>query len=235
MSILSDLNNKSSSPDFTYSVIDELNMSIIDELPEIFIRATPSIQNGPIPCFMRGTKILTDEGEKLIEDLKKGMFLISNKNEKIKLLDIHCFTTYKNKDTHPCLIKKDYIINGIKCNSDLYISQYHSLLIDNYFVPVKNLIKPKKIQDNSDHYSYYHLITENFFTDTVISNGIPTETYGTNMIKNMNKEFYKYLNKNIKKKGYRTLLEKSEFIKLTNNFSKIQEMKKRTIFQNSTD
>jgi len=234
MSILSDLNNKSSCLDFTYSVIDELNMSILDELPEIFIRATP-IQNGPIPCFMRGTKILTDEGEKLIENLKKGMFLINNKNEKIKLLDIHCFTTYKNKDTHPCLIKKDYIINGIKCNSDLYISQYHSLLIDNYFVPVKNLVKPKKFQDNSDHYSYYHLITENFFTDTVISNGIPSETYGTNMIKNMNKEFYKYLNKNIKKKGYRTLLEKSEFIKLTNNFSRIQEMKKRTIFQNSTD
>jgi len=42
----------------------------------------------PIPCFLKGTKILTINGEKNIEYLKKEDILISCNGKKIKLKNI---------------------------------------------------------------------------------------------------------------------------------------------------
>ena len=230
MSVLTDLNSISDILIFTNSVIDELNMSILDELPQPLLSFTstqiPPIPPGPIPCFLKGTKILTDNGEKLIETLEKGTNLINHKGEKIKLLDIYSFNTHKMIDTHPCLIKKGTVINGNKCNSDLYLSQAHGVLVKNMFVPIIKLVKPQKIEDNKDYYSYYHLITENFFTDVVVSNGIPSETYSKSIKQRMNRELFNYLLKNITKNDCRILLEKNDFINLIEKFSRIKKMKK---------
>ena len=237
MSVLSDLNINSTVFNFNISVIDELNMSVLDQLPEIAYRGSGLVvpptppPPGPVPCFLKGTKILTDKGEKLIETLEKDTVLINNKGEKIKLLDMYNFKTPKNIETHPCLIKKGTIINGNKCNSDLYMSQEHGILMNNYFIPVKKLVNPQKIKDDNDYYSYYHLITENYFTDAVISNGIASETYGKSIKKFMNKNLYCYLKNNITKNGNRILLEKEEFNNLIVKFATIQKIKKITFMK----
>jgi hypothetical protein len=233
MGVLSDLNINSSFFNFSTSVIDELNMSILDQLPEITITgSTRYIPPGPIPCFLKGTKILTDKGEKLIETLEKDDILINNKGEKIQLLDIYNFKTSKNIDTHPCLIKKGEIINGNNCNSDLYISQQHGILMDNYFIPVKKLVTPQQITDDKDYYTYYHLITENFFTDVVISNGIPTETYHKGIKNSMNRNLFSYLKNTVAQNGKRILLEKEEFNNLIVKFSKLEKIKEIVIQKN---
>ena len=230
-SVIDNLNSK--------SVIDDINSNgVLDQLPQglfignvkvAVIPPVPPIPPGPIPCFLKGTKILTDNGETLVEKLERGMNLINHKGKKIKLIAIHTFNTHKTNETHPCIIKKDTIINGYKCNSDLYISPEHGILINNNFVPIKKISKPQKIENNNDYYSYYHLITENFFTDVVISNGIPSETYGKSLKKFMNRDLYCYLKKHTTKNGNRILLEKSDFTNLLEKFSTIQRMKKNKL------
>ena len=128
--------------------------------------------------------------------------------------------------SHPCLIKKGTIINGNKCNNDLYISPDHALLINNRFIPVKKMIKQTKIVDNKDYYCYYHLVTENYFTDVVISNGIQSETYGKSMKQFMNRNLYYYLKKCITHNGNRILLETSDFNNLIEKFFTAQKIKK---------
>ena len=210
----------------TNSVIVQLNANgVISELPIMnsSIFTTP-ISPGPLPCFLQGTKILTDKGEKLIESLTKGINLINHKGEKIKLLDIHSFKTKKINKTHPCLIKKNSIINGFECNSDLYISQAHGILVNNHFINASKLITPQKLKDNKDYYCYYHLITENYFTDVVMSNGIPSETYSKSIKSYRN--LYRYLKIHTTKDGNRILLEKKDFINLKKQFSTMQKIKK---------
>lgn len=218
----------------THSIIDELNSNgVLTELPEYTLNYAifspqpippKPIPPGPIPCFLQGTKILTDKGEKLIDSLTKGTTLINHKGEKMKLLNIYSFKTKKNNATHPCLIKKNYIINGFECNDDLYISQSHAILINNYFIAISKLMKPQKIEDNKD-YIYYHLITENYFTDVVMANGIPSETYGKGLKHSMNRNLYCYLKKHTTKNGNRVLLEKKDFTNLIKKFLTIQKTK----------
>ena len=216
------------------SVIDDINSNgVLSQLPEyktaafgLGISPIPPIPPGPIPCFIKGTKILTDKGYKLIEKLKYGDNLINNKGDKIKLLDIYTFNKYKSIENHPCLIKKGTIINDFKCNDDLYLSQNHSILINNYFVPVHKLFKPIKIKDDKDYYSYYHIITENFFTDVIISNGILTETYSKKIEKTLGKNLFNNLLNHITKNNCRPLLEKHVFNNLILKISNTGNMKK---------
>jgi hypothetical protein len=210
------------------SVIDELNSDgVLSELPEYTILSSYSepIPPGPIPCFLIGTKILTDMGEKPIETLRKGMNLINHKGEKIKLLDVYSFKREKNINTHPCLVKKGELINNIECNSDLYLSQQHGVLINNYFVPIKKIVNPQKIEDNKDHYTYYHLVTENFFTDVIISNGIQSETYSKYIETIIGKKMFIDLLICLRNNDSRFLLEKNEF----ENILKIREKHNKII------
>ena len=216
MSVLSQLNETLNLFN-NQSVIDELNSDgVLSELPEyilncITIAPDPDPGSGPIPCFLLGTKILTDMGEKRIETLTKGINLINHKGEKIKLLEGYCFKRKKNINTHPCLVKKGELINNIECNSDLYLSQHHGVLINNYFVPIKKIVKPQKMEDNKDYYTYYHLVTENFFTDVIISNGIQSETYSTYTETNIGKKMFIDILNYVRKNNSRILLEKDEF------------------------
>ena len=47
----------------------------------------------------------------------------------------------------------------------------------NQYYPSMRLKMPKD-KTKVDYYVYYHIFTENFFTDVVIANGIPCETHG---------------------------------------------------------
>ena len=218
-------------------ILDDIDQDgILDELKSLnysgasgISEPIPPIPPGPIPCFMKGTKILTNKGYKLIETLEKGDNLINHKGEKIELLDVYSFKRYKNIETHPCLIKKGTIINGIKCNDDLYLSQDHSILINKYFVPVSKLVKPQKINDYKDYYCYYHIVTENFFTDVVISNSIPSETYSVKTKRTLGNQLFNNVLNNITKNDCRVLLDKNEFNHLISKISKTEKMKKMVL------
>jgi hypothetical protein len=240
MSILDEINSSlldeinGSLLDVNGSLLDEINgvqigRYVLYETNDDQIIDDQIIDSAPvvgIPCFLKGTKILTDDGEKPVEKLLRGTHLINHEGKKIKLLDIYSFKTSKNNQTHPCLIQKGTIIDNNKCNDDLYISQEHCLLVQNIFVPAKKIIRPKKIKDYNDYYFYYHLVTENFFTDAVISNGIITETYGKCIKQKIGKDVYNYLKKKIIHNGNRILLNNYEFNNLIDKYLTMKKIKK---------
>jgi len=190
------------------------NFVKINPIPPI-----PPIPPKPIPCFLKGTHILTTHGEVLIEKLKTTDILLNHLGETIKILDISTFTRIKNNDTHPYIIPKNTKINNFTCNQDLYISKDHAILFNNIFIPVHNT-EHKMIQyisNRSDVYEYYHITSENYFTDTIISNGIPTESYGGNLLlKNRNLMLYIFYK--VVKENTRKILSKNEFIHIVNKY-----------------
>jgi hypothetical protein len=78
---------------------------------------------------------------------------------------------------------------------------------------------------NCSNYEYYHITSENYFTDVIIANGIPTESYGGNITNKNNKDLIFYILKKIKINNVRKLLSKIEFFKLISNYNSIQFLK----------
>ena len=155
---------------------------------------TQQIQSdSTVPCFLKGTKILTTKGEINIEDLKITDKLINCLGNKCNIVKINCFKREKNENTHPYIIYKNTKINNFICNKDLYLSKDHAVLINNeYFIVAKDLPFAKQITDlECNNYEYYHITTENYFTDTIISNGIPTESFCHKLPKNIIPYIYK--------------------------------------------
>ena len=56
----------------------------------------------------------------------------------------------------------------------------------------KDLPFAKQVTDlTCEEYEYFHIITENYLTDTIISNGLPTESFGCNLPKHIIPYIYK--------------------------------------------
>ena len=186
--------------------------------PVLFIAPNPvpnPVPNPNVPCYLKGTNILTTKGYIGIEELTDTDNLINHLGNKIKILHITKFNRTNHINTHPYIIPKNTKINNYICIKDLYISKDHAILFNNLFIPVRNT--EFKIETNIDCniYEYYHITTENFFTDTIIANGLPTESFGKHILK----EHLCILNK-ISKNGIRKLLSKQEFNNIINPKSK---------------
>ena len=147
----------------------------------------------PVPCFLKGSKILTTKGEINIEELKITDTLINHLGSKSNIVKITSFIRTKTEDTHPYIISKYTRINNFICNEDLYLSKDHAVLINNeYFIMAKDLPFAKQVTDlTCEEYEYFHIITENYLTDTIISNGLPTESFGCNLPKHIIPYIYK--------------------------------------------
>jgi hypothetical protein len=173
----------------------------------------------PVPCFLKGTKILTTRGEILIENLLKTDYLLDNLSKPIKILNIEKFTREKYDKTHPYIIPKNTKINDYICNEDLYLSRHHAVLFNyNDFIPIYKSNFNVKNDLICNNYEYYHITSENFFTDVIMSNGIPTESYGGNLINKNNKNLVNYIYKQIRNNRRRKLLSKKEFNNILLNF-----------------
>lgn len=180
--------------------------------------------NKNIPCFLKSTKILTIDGEKKIEELKKGDLLICYDKRKIEIKDIYCFTCKKlNKTTLPYKIPKNTKINNEICNDDLYLSPLHQILFyKNLFKCVKNL-KFKQIdisEINADSITYYHIVLPNYYTDAIIANGVICEGFLGNLLEqNLSEQIIhnKIIFSKIYKNKCRKLITKNEYDKIINS------------------
>jgi len=221
------------------SVIDDINSNgVLDQLPqELFISSIKAITPPPpVPCFLKGTKILTIRGEILIEKLLKTDYLLNNLGKPIKILKISKFTREKHDTTHPYVIFKNTKINNFICNKDLYLSGEHAVLFNNVdFIAINKTKFTVKNNLNCNNYEYYHITSENYFTDVIIANGIPTESYGRNIINENNENLILYIFKKIKINNVRKLLSKTEFLKLIFNYNSIQQQYMKPIKNNGNN
>lgn len=201
-------------------------------LPATYNSWTPSLANTftiqvvlpRVVCFMKGSQILTSKrGYVAVEMLSQKDKLINHLGKEMNVFDVSTFVCERNKNTHPYLIPKGtQIDSSYKCIKDLYLSPCHEILIGNKFVAVKDLgdrFKQTELDDGDDKYEYYHITTDNYFTDVIMANGVPSEGFGKYMC-DMNAQFISELLKEVRcnKGKARKLLSTAKFMRLLNDF-----------------
>jgi len=136
---------------------------------------------GGAHCFLKGTKILALQGERLIEDLRIGDLVstISGDPKPIKWIGRMRVDRRALRDAAQAPVKVARgAFNGVLPHSDLYVSYRHRLLINGLLIPAGNLINGKSItkaeSTNSDSLEYFHIELERH--DVLFANGAPAET-----------------------------------------------------------
>ena len=152
--------------------------------------AADTIVNAEPVCYLKGTKILTEDGYKNIEDLKVGENVVSkgkihqnayvDVNEPLSLKPITWIGSFKapnlNSNSLPICIKANALRENLPFE-DLYVSPGHRIIIDGKMVVARDLINGETIfQDESFILvEYYHFELESH--SSVIANGVLSETY----------------------------------------------------------
>ena len=164
--------------------------------------APGSIQ-GPIsiPCYAKGTMILTDKGYIKIEDIKKGDKVVREggisehgvlEKNKIKEVPVTWVNKFKIKTldslSMPICIAKN-AFGEDRPFENLYVSPGHSIMIDDRLITAKDLRNGDTIYPYNDCESveYYHVQCETH--SAIYANGVLSETYVE-----WNKEFFDVIN-----------------------------------------
>ena len=128
-----------------------------------------------INCILKGTKILTPDGYRLIEEIKEGDYITTHDDRKKKVIQTYSINAIHNKDTQ-CIIIKKGTFGAIE---DLYMSKNHAILIDDEFIIPERKI-PDKIEYVKDmpYYTYYSIMTDDYLRDSLMANGVTVETWG---------------------------------------------------------
>ena len=138
--------------------------------------------NTGVPCFLEGTKILTTNGYKNIELLNpKKDKLLDKDNKPLNFLDIQKYSQDNDGKQYPYKIPKGSVLSEeYTCNNDLYLTYNHCVYLPhlNKYAPVSAMshIKEDKMLTRKK-FTYYHIFTENYFSDTLMANGIPCESH----------------------------------------------------------
>lgn len=131
-------------------------------------------------CFAGGTRILTDRGEVLVQDLKVGDFVVtpygSNECMPVRWIGRQRFFGSRMHHGKPVLVRAGALGDGLPLR-DLRVSGDHSLLFDGKLVPARLLVNELSIIVEAGHteIEYYNL---EFDRHTVIfAEGIEAESY----------------------------------------------------------
>ena len=135
-------------------------------------------------CFLKGTKILTADGERKIEDLAIGDLLPTMFGGLRPIQWIGRYPRKKSdpskpwvKDAMPVRIARSALGPNLP-HADLYVTAAHSLLIDGVLVPAEMLINGTTITRYEARYAdeleYFHVKLDSH--DVVYAEGVPAET-----------------------------------------------------------
>jgi hypothetical protein len=135
---------------------------------------------GP-PCYCAGTLILTDNGERPVEDLRAGdsVVTLSGAIRPIRWVGQRHLAISRHlspEQVQPVLIRTDAIADG-KPHRDLRVSPDHAVLFDRGLIPARLLINGASIQQEEQCQSvtYYHLELDTH--DILLAEGLPAESY----------------------------------------------------------
>ena len=134
-------------------------------------------------CFLKGTKILTAEGERKIEGLAIGDLLPTMFGGLRPIQWIGRYPIKKSdpskpwaKDAQPVRIARSALAPNVP-HADLYVTAHHSMLVDGVLVPAEALINGSTItryEPESDELEYFHVKLESH--DVIYAEGAPAET-----------------------------------------------------------
>jgi len=134
-------------------------------------------------CFVEGTLIRTSAGERRVEDLIVGDYILTASGHEKIVRWVGCrpmkfWNVERNLDTLPICISKDAFGPG-KPSQDLHVSPGHAIAFDilgSVLIPAKSLINGSTIYQTSvESTKYYHIELDEHAV--IIANGIMAESY----------------------------------------------------------
>lgn len=140
--------------------------------------------NGHCNCFLKGTPILTVDGERKVEDLVIGDLLPTQFGgaRPIQWIGHH---RYRRSDprkawvqeVRPVRIRRGAIAPSLP-HEDLYLTGWHALFLDGVLVPARQLVNGKTIvsdvADELDALEYFHIKLETH--DVIYAAGVACES-----------------------------------------------------------
>jgi hypothetical protein len=133
-----------------------------------------------IPCFRRGTRILTENGEIPVENLAIGDMVVTASGVRpIKWIGRRAYDgrfVTGNRHILPIRIEADALADGVPAR-DLFVSPEHAMVIDGLFFPARTLINGATIckVEGIERLEYFHLELDGH--DVILAEGAPAETF----------------------------------------------------------
>jgi Ca2+-binding RTX toxin-like protein len=135
-----------------------------------------------VPCFLRGTRILTRYGYVPVEELRAGDEVLTLNHDWQKVVWLGHRTIPKNAAGRfdlailPIRIKREAFGAGLPA-SDLWVSPEHAVFFRDHLIPARHLVNGLTVVRDTavESITYYHVLLERHAV--VFSEGLPTESY----------------------------------------------------------
>ena len=133
-------------------------------------------------CFLRGTTILTPQGEREVSQLSAGEHIITHtgQSKPIQWIGRRLFQRPANgwpREVLPIKIARSALAPNVP-HADLYVSRAHAIFVDGLLIRVGSLTNGSTIvaadADSSEVFEYFHVQLSDH--DVILANGAPTET-----------------------------------------------------------
>lgn len=133
------------------------------------------------PCYCRGTRIMTQQGEIAVEDLNIGDLLVTASGEArpLRWIGRRTYTAAMaagDAEILPVMIRAGALAEHVPCR-DLFVSPLHAMFIDGKLVPAISLVNGLSIVQAAsiDSVDYFHLELETH--DVILADGAPSESF----------------------------------------------------------
>ncbi len=157
---------------------DTMTVTLTDDAPGTATAAATGTVN-VIPCFCRGTRILTEVGEVPVEELAIGdrVVTVSGVAKPIRWIGMgRNLVTRSNRLARPVIVRRGALADNVPTR-DLYLTHGHALYLDGALIPVENLVNHRSIlwDERAQVVEYYHIELADH--DLLLAEGAPAESY----------------------------------------------------------
>jgi hypothetical protein len=131
-------------------------------------------------CFLAGTRILTEAGERPVETLAIGDRVVTQSGAMRPIRWIGTgralATRGRRNAATPVIVRKGALADNMPCR-DLRVTKGHALYIDGALIPVEELVNHRSIlwDDRAQEVAVYHVELETH--DVLLADGAPAESY----------------------------------------------------------
>lgn len=133
------------------------------------------------PCYCRGTLILTERGEVVVEDLAIGDKVMTRSGgmRRIKWIGRRSYSgrfTLGQTEILPVCIKAQAIADGVPSRA-LWVSPHHAMYLEGVLIEARHLINGKSIvqAERVDQIEYFHIELDSH--DVIVAESAFSETY----------------------------------------------------------